>query len=1731
MTKIEYQIPLWLVQETVTSTTYVDASLVYNRNITKIDTSKYVSPTFYFEATLETNTAGQPAYAALFDNGTNDAISSPTQVTGSEITTSVDSSTRVRSSAITLTDGNRYVVRIKATSGYANTINHAYLIIVDDITAGWSKAHHQNIMGITGSNSTSTYQEVGCPMRFYYDSSLFDGTTKVAYLEATMYVSSKTAYCQLWDLTSASQIVEITTTATAPTRVRSADIFSSLTSGHYYCVRFKNYSTKITYGDSARLIIEQTTSITKTSLKFFPCAASPSTQVNSVDWYKEGNSEHFYITTSNYPSLPTCYYQGNGFVDNVLYPVESRIFNISASYVSINQTTLPYYYVSASFSITDSTDLHEEQRKANALSAGYVYPGSLILNVSASGVTNQTVTDATALSSVKYVNKVAILADTIKLTGAVIGNFAKMVLDTIKTTHVDLRGKTAVITSDSISLVDVKVAGKQVVSSDALNLSSVKFVNKTIAFADAVGLTSLKLTNKGAITADALKLSGVKLVNKSGMLTSDAIGLGDLKYVNKGAVSTDLIGLSSIKYVGKALKELDVIGLLSAKYVGKDLIESETINLAVTKYVGKVVILSTAINFVEVVTKGGGTTTITVLDSILVGGGVTGGDARIDFAHIDADYLPGDEREFIYVNKNIIRADSVNLGDVKFIGKGFTVAADILGLASQKYVNKTAIESESFKFNDVKYVNKGAISVDSASLLDAKYVGKYLIEGETFNLVDINYITKPVNLVDNIKLEDTKFLGKTTITLDTILLSDNKYVSKGIIFPDFLNLSDLISRDKTLSESDSIRLSDTKFVDKTIPSVDMVSITEVVKGIIDYELIIVGKLGFFNNVYDGVSFVDVEKVDKNLTKTSDIIVLSDIKYVNIGAVVVETIKLNDIKYVNKGLIENDNIYQTEINLINKSSTTVLDSVLLAHVYIKGLGGDRLIYDGVASLDAEFVGKGRTISSESINLADAKYMNRSATEVDIVVLGDVDLRHKPSLTESDVSALSDVKFVHKGNLLAESVRLSDAILALKGLLLSTDLVALIGTDIVHKGMTVSSDTLKLADALLYQLLKIEQDSLSLLDQELVTRPAITISELVKLAELVTKTETGGIKTVSDSAALSDLLSTAGKSIISPDTVRLQDIFGRPALLSLVVDVLGLTDVERKSGINVIADLFTIIDSDTVYKSGVKTITDAIALAEVKYVMKTLYESEGFRLSDLVTLFAGKTVNEIIQTADGISANKNFLILETIKTSELLLLTKALRLLDTINSHDAVYGKALEYFVIRLYGRLSRYNALQGHLARVSALEGVLTLVQSLSSSAAFRTRLEGMLQEGVSLQGSAPERTGLGDEVSIHKQLFQYEAFNALVDKVFLIKDRIPVSYAFLSDHVVVNKGGAAELDYISISDIIAAHKTLLPSSIISTAHAVFTDRFIPILDMIHANDIIFNNTLDAYIFDIVGLRDSDIYFKECILTETISLVDVKTGTAEVILNEEITNDDIISTPIRALLSTSIIGTLEYEFVDMERIIVDSAKISNEYGFIDMGSPWVDGAGLSDVVFTNKGLILPETAELYDVVSVLLQNRFIYGADITSTEEIITVMQAESRIDYATIGYGIIAPTGVVPALCPVDESMGTTLDAVFVDKLETHVEEEVGLNDDISYAGPESSQARIGYAHIDIDRIVLDEGEGNTLVGNINLAEAITVTGKVTVGSDVLRITEEVIAVNYSGARVGFGHIDTDKVG
>jgi hypothetical protein len=216
---------------------------------------------------------------------------------------------------------------------------------------------------------------------------------------------------------------------------------------------------------------------------------------------------------------------------------------------------------------------------------------------------------------------------------------------------------------------------------------------------------------------------------------------------------------------------------------------------------------------------------------------------------------------------------------------------------------------------------------------------------------------------------------------------------------------------------------------------------------------------------------------------------------------------------------------------------------------------------------------------------------------------------------------------------------------------------------------------------------------------------------------------------------------------------------------------------------------------------------------------------------------------------------------------------------------------------------------------------------------------------------------------------------------------------------------------------------------------------------------------------------------------------------------------------------------------MERIIVDSAKISNEYGFIDMGSPWVDGAGLSDVVFTNKGLILPETAELYDVVSVLLQNRFIYGADITSTEEIITVMQAESRIDYATIGYGIIAPTGVVPALCPVDESMGTTLDAVFVDKLETHVEEEVGLNDDISYAGPESSQARIGYAHIDIDRIVLDEGEGNTLVGNINLAEAITVTGKVTVGSDVLRITEEVIAVNYSGARVGFGHIDTDKVG
>jgi len=94
-------------------------------------------------------------------------------------------------------------------------------------------------------------------MRYYYDSSVFDGTVTV-YFEAGIKVTAGTGYVELFNYTDSTSVAEVTSTNTSGfARVRSASSVT-MTTGKEYTIRLRNDTggESITIG-GARLVIQQ----------------------------------------------------------------------------------------------------------------------------------------------------------------------------------------------------------------------------------------------------------------------------------------------------------------------------------------------------------------------------------------------------------------------------------------------------------------------------------------------------------------------------------------------------------------------------------------------------------------------------------------------------------------------------------------------------------------------------------------------------------------------------------------------------------------------------------------------------------------------------------------------------------------------------------------------------------------------------------------------------------------------------------------------------------------------------------------------------------------------------------------------------------------------------------------------------------------------------------------------------------------------------------------------------------------------------------------------------------------------------------------------------------------------------------------------------------------------------------------------------------------------------------
>jgi hypothetical protein len=265
---VEYQIDLFGGNKTsacdnTTSTSYAMGA---RSGIVLISSSKFVNPKYYFEAVLASSSSSGTAYAELYDYDSSAAVSgSPVSVTGTTIT-------RVRSGAVTLTTNHQFVYYYYSSSSSCKCCLYAArIIVVDNITTGWTASESQVDMGGYNKTMSTVASNLQSQPIYRYNSSVWSPSPTI-YFEAALKTSSNTtggASAELYCVNSSSYITTVSLAAssssTTETRERSYSI--TLTSGDLYEVKVDSTVTGYTaYIYDAKLIIDQSGTLTKTEL-------------------------------------------------------------------------------------------------------------------------------------------------------------------------------------------------------------------------------------------------------------------------------------------------------------------------------------------------------------------------------------------------------------------------------------------------------------------------------------------------------------------------------------------------------------------------------------------------------------------------------------------------------------------------------------------------------------------------------------------------------------------------------------------------------------------------------------------------------------------------------------------------------------------------------------------------------------------------------------------------------------------------------------------------------------------------------------------------------------------------------------------------------------------------------------------------------------------------------------------------------------------------------------------------------------------------------------------------------------------------------------------------------------------------------------------------------------------------------------------------------------------------
>jgi hypothetical protein len=232
--------------ETSTATSYTQLT---NKKIYRYDANKFTpTPTTYFEATISNSTAGQTTSVALYSDG----ASCTTVVSGSEVTVTGTTWTRVRSSAVTLNDDTDYMVCIKTTANTAQIANARAVLDQSGTIYGTELVY--NLVNTAQTDVDTAYTSQNGLN--YFDPALFSGSTNY-YFESDIKTSAGTGYAQLYnssDVTAVSSS-EVSTTGASYSRQRSNALTMPVAAKNIDA-QIKNSSTNTTTVSSADLIVQ-----------------------------------------------------------------------------------------------------------------------------------------------------------------------------------------------------------------------------------------------------------------------------------------------------------------------------------------------------------------------------------------------------------------------------------------------------------------------------------------------------------------------------------------------------------------------------------------------------------------------------------------------------------------------------------------------------------------------------------------------------------------------------------------------------------------------------------------------------------------------------------------------------------------------------------------------------------------------------------------------------------------------------------------------------------------------------------------------------------------------------------------------------------------------------------------------------------------------------------------------------------------------------------------------------------------------------------------------------------------------------------------------------------------------------------------------------------------------------------------------------------------------------------